>query len=638
MSSPINPKINPYPQVSTGMNTPQIPGVNTDEVAQGIAQNSVLKGVSNSSEQDEAKNMLITAGLTIPVGIGMIAAMDKFNEGCGNGLLNKVADFGEKIDNTAFFKSKAVKSVGGFLGNVKKNFFEKIVPKVSILNAFFNTPALPKNKMVLMMYSGTGAEVSSNAIDMIEKHLQHGGTLKGVDVTEAELKALKEKVHMPKTQQRIIEICEKQGNDILQHGGKFASLKKIPLIGKWMPEGKYLSDFIPFVDRAARKNVKFAEFSNKIKACNTAQAVVNGKTGFFGKNLPKAMLRVIEGLTNGTAGGKLAVMMGAFFVADAIKKTMDAPSGKGEKGKTFAENLIYNVGWYITMPLGLGLMYKTGGLKYTGLSKEQVDNYRKELEIFNNKAKDGLFANKQEYDAARTSIKNMLKVQPKDAKAGSQVAHFFKEIIRKPLRGAAKILTVGLETIRPFKNNNASALEKIGESFANAGYKFKCGAGYPMRFIPFMFMVAPFLGELAAKGSHILFGRPTKSVLDEAKEPETEKPRQIISPVTSQQSIATTNTVQPVRQMQPMQPIQEAQALAYAQSVPKQDVVARDVVSKPIAQEKMIPTEEPKRRYIPSEAPVKIDMTEYRMKQEKIAAAEAKLDKAEAKAKKFVNE
>ena len=43
-------------------------------------------------------------------------------------------------------------------------------------------------------------------------------------------------------------------------------------------------------------------------------------------------------------------------------------------------------------------------------------------------------------------------------------------------------------------------------------------AGYPMRIILGMMVILPFLSKIAVKGSHLLFGKPQNSVLDEGKE------------------------------------------------------------------------------------------------------------------------
>lgn len=44
------------------------------------------------------------------------------------------------------------------------------------------------------------------------------------------------------------------------------------------------------------------------------------------------------------------------------------------------------------------------------------------------------------------------------------------------------MLTVGLETIRPFKSNKGTFLNKTGNFFKNAKFTAKDWAGYPVRF------------------------------------------------------------------------------------------------------------------------------------------------------------
>lgn len=630
MSYPINQKINPYTQASMGANSPQLQNIDANTIESGIANNSVLKGVSSSSDNDENKNFLITAGLTVPVWAAMVYGMSKFNDACKNTdysktVVGKVGEFGERIGNGKFFQSSFMKKVEKIITSAKTKFFEKIVPKSRILTAFFNTPAVPKSSMVVTTAKGTIAGIASDAAKKLDQYSKHGHkiVLDGKELSAKEIEELSKTSHEKETIDKIVKICEgiaeKQTKD-----GPFEMKKvgKIPWSEKFSASKspKYITD-IPGAERFLGKKIHFAEYANKLKAFS------NGNKTWLGKSLPTTMLKVIEGLTNGTAGGKIAILMGAYFVADAIKKTMDAPSGHGEKRKTFAENLIYNVGWYLTMPLGIGLLYKAGGLKYIGMSKEKVDAYRKELEEFNKKAEAGDFANKEAYKTAKKNLKGMLKGDI----SGSKPVQFFKNLLYKPLKKAASILDVGLETAKPFIPKGT---DEAGKFFKTLGYNLKRGAGYPMRFIPYMFVIAPFLGKLAAICSHIVFGKPTKSVLDEDKEPEKEQQRQIISPIMPQQQTQAQTPVPPMNTA--MQPAQQNTNLSYSQpnigEYKTEPTTGRQMISSP---------EAPAKRYIPSSEPVKIDPNYRQLSGEqdaKMNSAIKKADYAERNAGKFVKE
>ena len=66
-------------------------------------------------------------------------------------------------------------------------------------------------------------------------------------------------------------------------------------------------------------------------------------------------------------------------------------------------------------------------------------------------------------------------------------------------------------------------------------------AGYPVRIILGMMIILPFLSKLAVKGSHLIFGKPKNSLLDEGKEPE---------------QVKNNNQTQIPQQLQP-QPVQQ---------------------------------------------------------------------------------
>lgn len=664
MSYPINQKINPYSQTSmgvNGINNPQLQDVNVDNVAQGITQNSVLKGVSGNEEEKDA---WMTPVITLPVWAAMCLAMDKFNSKCGGeydkSLVGRVGAWGEKIGN----KFASVETFLKKIDSWKTSFKTKIVPKSKILSAYFNTPAKPVNKMALTMSGGTSREIASDAVQKLEKHLKSGGTLNfiqdGKQITdvkqiEAYVKKLSETSHTEDGVKNIIKLCEQQGLEGHTEIKKIGNLKKMPLIGGLFKEDKYLSDIIPGLDKTSRK-IYFSEYANKLQSFN------NGNTTHLGRVLPKGVLKVVEGLTNGTAGGKVAILMGAYFVADAIKKTIDAPNENGEKRKTFAENLIYNVGWYVTMPLGMALMYRTGGLKYIGMSKDQVEAYRAKLDGFNKSVEAGKYGinDKAKYvtdkKELQKSLKEMLKGDlnaPETASFGKKTGSFLKNLVYKPLKTAANFLTVGLESIKSYNpkgiNKESGLLEKAGQFFTNGkAEKLKGVGGGVLRFGLFMFTIAPFLGKIAAKCSHIIFGKPAKSVLDEEKEPEKEQQLTIPQQDTPPQAlIAQSNTSSQPQAQQPlvapmMQPAQKSMNLANSQIVssdPQDNLVNMYQKTAPTVERNMMTSQEkPVRRYIPSSEGVKyVEDDKESQTDAKVTSLVTQSEKAEKLANKYIN-
>lgn len=636
MSYSINQKFNPSQQLAMGVNTPQLQNVNTDTVTQSITQNSVLKGVSGDPNE---KNPWVTPLLTIPVGAGMIYGMGKFNKACGgtyeNSLVGKISAWGQKIGEKVPFVDKIAEKIGKGV----ELFDKQIVSRFKILSAFFHSPTVPKNGTVLMMASGTKAELAKEATSKLLDYAEKNTVYLGVkEYTKEELKALAEKAHTKEAIDEIIKICSDPKNKSMKVES-FGNLKKIPLLGKLFKNDFYLSEKIPGLKQTGRE-IHFSEFANKMKVFVNAEEVATAgkKLNFLGKNLPKATLRILEGLTNGTAGGKIAVLMGAFFVADSIKKAMDAPKGNGEKRKTFAENMIYNVGWYLTMPFGINLMHKFGGLKYIGMGKgkekiqAEVAQYREKLTQFNKDVEAGVLTDKAKYLSRRKELKSLLKgdTELSKVKGFGKVTTSLMNLVHKPLKTAARILTVGLEQVRPYmaevapKTFSGKAINFI----KNLPYKLKGGAGYPMRFGIFMFLIAPFLAKFAAKGSHIVFGKPTKSVLDEEKEPAKTQP---VQPLIIPQQDSVAQQI-PQGLVQPTQQITNLNNNQFV-SENKENLVGNSNV-----QRNVTTPQANTRRYIPSETAVKVDYTQMtdQKQEDKANAAFVKANHAEAKANKYI--
>lgn len=254
------------------------------------------------------------------------------------------------------------------------------------------------------------------------------------------------------------------------------------------------------------RQVSLKEYLNKYKA-----ALGQGNKTALGRFLPKALSWLLEGCTNRFAGGKIAVAMQAGIFADMLIHTFKAP--KGEKGKTLAERFVNDFTYFMAMPLGIVAMHKVGGLKYAGMTTEQVKAYRESLKQFNNDVKSGLLSDKAKYKARAKDLKNMLKADVKNP-----ITKLFKKI--------GGLINIGNETKlarRSASKWNLNLLRKSGNFFRNL-------AGVPLRIAIPLAIVSPFLAKLTTKGAHAIFGKPTKSVLDEGKEEENNQTAQTLSP------------------------------------------------------------------------------------------------------------
>lgn len=203
--------------------------------------------------------------------------------------------------------------------------------------------------------------------------------------------------------------------------------------------------------------------------------------------------------------------MQAGIFADMLIHTFKAP--KGEKGKTLAERFVNDFTYFMAMPLGIVAMHKVGGLKYAGMTTEQVKAYREALKQFNNDVKAGLLSDKSTYKARAKDLKKMLKADVKNP-----ITKLFKKI--------GGFINIGNETKlarRSASKWNLNLLRKSGNFFKNL-------AGVPLRIAIPLAIVSPFLAKLTTKGAHAMFGKPTKSVLDEGKEEENNQTAQTLSP------------------------------------------------------------------------------------------------------------
>ena len=265
----------------------------------------------------------------------------------------------------------------------------------------------------------------------------------------------------------------------------------------------------------------------------------------LGRILNKYTNIILEGATNRVAGGKLVALMQAFYFADVLYKSMKA-DGVSEKFKSFAERFTEMVAFFVAMPVAIKLMHSIGGLQYAGMGKtpeemkKAVEAYRAHLNAHNMKAMSGKFASKAEWKASKKALQ-------KELNAG--VRNPFTKFLKK----IGRIVTVGLEQIRPYdktdigvmkdgvKTYRKGIMSKIKDLFRHPKFGIKQMAGYPVRIILGMMIILPFLSKLAVKGSHLIFGKPKNSLLDEGNEPE---------------QVKNNNQTQIPQQLQP-QPVQQ---------------------------------------------------------------------------------
>lgn len=615
----INPVVNPSMQSSNGLSIEQLQAVDSQRIKQGINDNTVVDKVKKHD------NPLLMFGVFIPTWILTQLGMNKFAQANDKGiyeksLIGKIGENGDKIGKLPIFNTDFTKKANEYYGKVAKYVNEEIIQRVDILNSFFNKRTIPENPMVRMQYGGIDTELASSAVQMFEKYVGKGSDkntkiieLGFVKNGEADVEAFEKFVKNPYgNENKILEICK-------ANRGKKVPLEKVQPWGKIPFTNTHLSKYFPKLKEFFNTPPTFDEFANKLIGAKGAKTKL--QTTLLGRKLPRATLRVIEGMVNaGTGGGLMASLMGAFFISDAIVRAVKAPKKDGEKRKVFAENMIYGLGFYLTMPLALKIMHGFGGLQYLGVKEDNITNnvtkFRKELAEFNIKASSGEFKVKADYIKARNKVKDILKPEY----TGNGLVKFAKKVVYGPVKFLARVLTVGIERFAPF--NPKGTKTTFGSLFKWEGFKqiFKNErafwgkniAGYALRFGIVLFGLGPFLAKFFAKGSHAVFGRPTKSVLDH--EGESEKK------VTNQQQpqMATVNGAPNANQVQ-MIPTNQGGNLM-GQNVNQKNMVSNPVNNdqtknlvnmynnKPASRE-MIATDKPARTYtyVPSTEGVKVE-------------------------------
>ena len=174
-----------------------------------------------------------------------------------------------------------------------------------------------------------------------------------------------------------------------------------------------------------------------------------------------------------------------------VKNTCKAE--KGEKFGTAAWGLISSMTWVITFMLGGKILYGAAGLKYAGISKENIAKIKNTVKVFNEKNNNGEFKTFKDYKAAKKAakkeIKNLKFVQNES---------FFNKTIKK-LSG---ILSFDLNKFEGFKSS--SGFKNMLYKIPNQGKNL---VGTVLKFGLFMFAIQPILDGILHKGSNLIFGK-----------------------------------------------------------------------------------------------------------------------------------
>lgn len=569
--NPINiPSLQPKNQVNFQQNPsytqPPMQGTGSEQIRQSV-DNSYLANRAKASG-DATPEQLLPFWLASWYGLGQL--MDKFNPLCRgeykDSILGKIGGWGDKVST----ETKVGRGIENGLQWID-NKTTALAKKNKIVNALKNYSTRPEWGFAKTPGAGVHGFLATDTEQLFENFLnpltnrQVKSPLFGIplstksnyyqgleqygNITQQEInnfvKSLKGKTFAEKTlalQKKELELLGANADIVAKIEGK-TGLKGLEKLAKSLKvkklgfksirefnelKGNFLDnpDKIMKALENADKKIKFSVWrgndnilgklkSHLIGRIATPQEYLNkykavlgkGNTSRLGRFLPASLGWLTEGTTSRFAGGKLAVAMQSYFLADMLYHTIKAP--KGEKTKTFAERFVNDFTYFMAMTFGIKAMHKVGGLKYLGIKdKAGIEAYRKGVEVFKAKHAAGLLKNKKAYKFAQKRLDVLLGKQ--------NVKGFFNKLFFK----VGKLINLGNERIPAYKSTSKYNLNWLRKC-ANGNI-----LGVPLRFAIPMLVISPFLAKLTTKTVHKIFGKPTNSVLDEDKEPEEVKTAQ----------------------------------------------------------------------------------------------------------------
>lgn len=567
-----NPNFAAYP------NNPQI-----NAGAKKIEDNTLLKQAQKTQD-----NPAVLIGGALGFGIPLLWASSVLNKQLrGNyddTFFGKIEQFGDRLGN-----KPALKSTGTKLAAFNEWFKNNVVNKSEILRSIWTKPSVG-GSMAQGQATGTMGHLATSARELMEAYDKAHGTTVFKDILE---KTAKDSHKYTK------EIFEALKAHPETHAEFFNTSKA------WVPMPKFL-----------QKGGTLGEIYNKMRLTQNYKNITNS----LGKKLSGSTFRALEALSNGMAGGKLAVALQAFFLAQSLKEGLDAQ--KGDRFKTFAESMASFMAMMLTMGLQLRVFNKAAGLKNIGMSPENYKKYHETIEKLNAAGKAG---DEAAYKTLKAELKNI--------KSGKV------KFWQKPFKWVGNLLSWGRikETIRPLKSTNP-----LKNAIKMTGYGAKIGAGYVGRFAFIATVVMSLFTDTAVKISHKIFGRPQKSILDKEEEPKTDEQ------ANAQQLEELKKEIEAeMAAKQTAQAAQQAQNINYKKGDlltnmqkprAQQPIASQSLAAQSVAKTENTELPELKRTYIPS--PILGPEAEISPAESRTARIDAVLrqaDLAEAQAQRFFN-
>lgn len=494
--------------------------------------------VKDMFEKNLVYQMLVKPFVEHPIEIvatwlGLGLGLDAYSKACSgkyeDSLVKKAANLGDSIQEASIFKTKPFQYMSKGIDKLKKGG-KTLVKNSAILRAMKNTPTSPEWAMAKsQMYSHKQEVVQDfiRVIDGLRLDTPDVPDIKELGLTKKERDALKKLFNVNKisqiqedklinqvllerlgrTQKQIDKIQASSGSieltkrEILKEMG--LSADKLKLI-KEDSKGIYVND----VKEAARKvsgKVKigaghynwmgvFTKPFERTIGCdeifNKLHSLDGGARTKLGRFTSKIMQVIHRGITFG--GGKLGALI---FIAPILVELAHnvKKADKDQKVGTMVGGFVESTSWVITFPLALRMLHSMGGIKYAGMSVENVEKCKKIKNAFNNKADNNLFKTKADYNKARKIAEDEIK---KLSKVKGQ------NIFTKGLRKVMSVLTIDLGNFKGY--SGGGALSRFSNKLPHL---MKDIVGIPMRFGVWGFISTAVLGGIITKCVTTVFGK-----------------------------------------------------------------------------------------------------------------------------------
>jgi len=499
--------------------------------------------IDNQVPMPPQEGMLGDLRLTLPLWFVLGKGVDLYNNKCAGdyatSLPAKIGRFGDKIANSKLGTNSFVQGLGTKYAKAKDFAKTRWMNNSTILRNLMENSTVPEWEMAKFTMNNQEQELANEVNHLFKRYLNAGDKkprFKNLVATAQEKQFVQNVLGQGASEIDKVNCLQlhranpakyKDANSIKavlsQRVTNPNVIKEVlvkelgydvKLIDKYLANpSKYSKELREFAMKAGRNmrvyhgnyNIVGAltrRISDMSQIGNKMTSIMKGPKGAAGAALPpttalgRGMSKTMQGLMRGLTfgGGKLGLLI---FVAptliDMVKNTKEAPDD--QKAATIAHGLVESVSWVAAFPLGMKLMHRIGGLRYLGMTKNQVAQYRQAMEKFHAENAAGKFATKEAYTKAWDKVKALRKPSGK------------LNIFQKALKGVGNLFTQDLEMRKAWKNPATGAI-KNSLRWKSIGNAFRHAGGAVAKFAAFMFVAMPFVSKLIEKPVEWIFGKP----------------------------------------------------------------------------------------------------------------------------------